>query len=424
MASGEQKTCIVVLGMHRSGTSLLSGLLGHIGFEHSDRLMPANFANPAGFWEPAEVVNLNNRLLVHKQRYWADPKPPSFDTTPSVSEELMAQEATQLIGNEIERKQSLVLKDPRLSRLLPFWRPVLKQLELNTAALISCRSPMETVASLQARDGLEVDHALALWVGHMIEAERGSRGMQRVLVTYGDLLDDPVRTLTQAVDAARLTPKIEPNAAAAQLSSFADQGARHHRASASDIPRETFFGGLTAQMFELLNRDRGLDDWASFDDLANKWNTHWAKTSPGNGPSELAQGQAAWHHQRAAVLRQNPATIHQAFSAAEEATRRSPLVNQHHVLFAQIALAVGAPKIAIDAAQTALDLGADTFAAHATLSHAAARLGENHRALEAARECLRLSPEAAGMKQLLGDLLRRIEEADPLRVKRTIGKES
>src|SRR4051794_27736950 len=66
---------VLVLGMHRSGTSAMAGALALCGFATGSDLMPAAADNPKGFWEHAGVVAIHERLLRALDRPWHDPRP-------------------------------------------------------------------------------------------------------------------------------------------------------------------------------------------------------------------------------------------------------------------------------------------------------------------------------------------------------------
>ena len=50
---------IIVLGMHRSGTSALTGVLNRVGVNLGDNLVAPEADNPAGYWENLDVNNAN-----------------------------------------------------------------------------------------------------------------------------------------------------------------------------------------------------------------------------------------------------------------------------------------------------------------------------------------------------------------------------
>ncbi len=111
----------VILGMHRSGTSLVANLLGAAGAHLGDRLMSPSPSNPKGYGEELFVVETNDALLHALGLWWADPRalPDGwFDSAPAIEARLSIGEfATQVLG----RHRLWAIKDPRLCRLAPLW---------------------------------------------------------------------------------------------------------------------------------------------------------------------------------------------------------------------------------------------------------------------------------------------------------------
>ena len=61
---------IVVLGMHRSGTSLVSGILSKMGVNMGKKLLKASVENPKGYFEDIEFFNLNKKILEEAGGSW------------------------------------------------------------------------------------------------------------------------------------------------------------------------------------------------------------------------------------------------------------------------------------------------------------------------------------------------------------------
>ena len=57
-----KQTCILILGMHRSGTSALSGTLSILDVYLGSKLIPALEQNAKGFFENTQLNTLNNNL--------------------------------------------------------------------------------------------------------------------------------------------------------------------------------------------------------------------------------------------------------------------------------------------------------------------------------------------------------------------------
>src|SRR6516225_10357393 len=71
----EGSTAVIVLGMHRSGTSALAGALHHLGVELGEHLMPASPDNQRGYWEHRDIVAVNHRLMAELGAAWDDIRP-------------------------------------------------------------------------------------------------------------------------------------------------------------------------------------------------------------------------------------------------------------------------------------------------------------------------------------------------------------
>ncbi|MEA5423981.1 hypothetical protein [Synechococcus sp. CCY9202] len=63
---------LMVLGMHRSGTSAVAGYLCRHGFLAPTDALPADLKNPTGYWEPQAIVSLHEQLLGDSQTSWDD----------------------------------------------------------------------------------------------------------------------------------------------------------------------------------------------------------------------------------------------------------------------------------------------------------------------------------------------------------------
>src|SRR5688572_33259510 len=77
---------ICTLGMHRSGTSLVSRTLNLLGVQlgSDERLLPPNEENPKGYWEQRSFVNLNDEMLERFGGRWVEHAafPPSWARDP------------------------------------------------------------------------------------------------------------------------------------------------------------------------------------------------------------------------------------------------------------------------------------------------------------------------------------------------------
>ena len=63
---------LLILGMHRSGTSVLAGTCGLLGADMGGEMMAAGQDNVMGFWEHDEIVRIHDQLLDRLGFAWDD----------------------------------------------------------------------------------------------------------------------------------------------------------------------------------------------------------------------------------------------------------------------------------------------------------------------------------------------------------------
>ena len=184
------RTAILVLGMHRSGTSALARLTNFMGAALPRHLMPANEANPRGYWESAPLVELHDQLLSALDSSWDDWRTPGARWKESDAAARFAGRLRLAIDEEYGNAPLVVLKDPRLCRTLPYWMSILEKSGIRSAPVLIVRNPLEVAESLRERDGMPFEKAMLLWLRHNLDAEFETRHLQRNIVTFDALLED------------------------------------------------------------------------------------------------------------------------------------------------------------------------------------------------------------------------------------------
>ena len=180
---------IIVLGMHRSGTSLTTRLINMMGayFGPETSVGEITNDNPKGFWERPEVFKLNEALLAAQGCAWHDVARWSYNPA-AIPANTMKNINKIILGMDAFRPW--VLKDPRLCLLLPVWR---SYLEVPIAVIVH-RDPVEIALSLQKRDGFPVKTGIALWEHYAKGIIAHSKDMPRIFVSHQELLQRPVET--------------------------------------------------------------------------------------------------------------------------------------------------------------------------------------------------------------------------------------
>ncbi|MEQ9465316.1 MAG: glycosyltransferase [Haliea sp.] len=174
-------TGVVVLGMHRSGTSMVARQLQAFGLDAGadDELLAAREDNPAGFWERRDVVELNDEILSAAGGAWF--MPPALDKLNSGGYD--ARVAAILAALP---RSGWLLKDPRMLLTWPVWRPHLE----GALRVFVYRGPCAVAVSLNRRNGFPLALGLGLWEHYNQLALELIAGLD-VVVNYEAFARDP-----------------------------------------------------------------------------------------------------------------------------------------------------------------------------------------------------------------------------------------
>jgi hypothetical protein len=161
-------------------------------------LVPANEANPGGYWESSSLAVLNDGILdTWDSTWWTPPA--------EVSSEMIARlrewepEASSSFERSFGAGPGWVWKDPRLTVLLGFWTLLLGAQPM----LVLVRRPQGVTASIAARDRIPYDRALGIWGRHTRNLIRSIEGPTILLLEYADLLREPDAWLGALFDFCR-----------------------------------------------------------------------------------------------------------------------------------------------------------------------------------------------------------------------------
>jgi hypothetical protein len=268
---------VVVLGMHRSGTSSVAGALVRLGAAPPKHLIAPNADNERGYCESPVLVDLNNAILAAGGSSWTDWR--KFDPDaiePSTADALRAR-AIAALETEFGAVGLGVLKDPRMCRLMPFWTGVFEEARWSPRALLPIRSPLEVALSISRRNGLSPAIGCLLWLRHVLDAEAETRGMARAFLDWGELLADTRNALAQTNEQLGVTWPYWGEDALADIEQFISAELRHQKADENDLGAHPAVTDLVRQTYAaMLDLVRDPDDRAmlrTLDDLRASFDT-------------------------------------------------------------------------------------------------------------------------------------------------------
>ncbi len=218
---------IFVLGMHRSGTSLLTRVLNLLGCALPGNLLGAHESNPTGHWESLDAIEINDTLLAALGRRWDDVRELPVDWLDRPETELARQRIRVLLEREFSARPLWVLKEPRLCRLAPIWLEAAVALGMETRVIVPVRHPGEVGYSLARRNGMDSGRSHLMWFQHLVEAERGSRGAQRSLLHFHALVADWKSETARIGEELGIEWPIGQSEAEVKVDRFLDPDLRH-----------------------------------------------------------------------------------------------------------------------------------------------------------------------------------------------------
>ncbi len=246
---------IVVLGMHRSGTSVLTRGLQALGVYLGDDFLGTKPDNPTGYWENRVIVDLNERVLNLLGLKWESVSLIQRAQLESSNLEPLREEATNYLRTHFAQHPLWGFKDPRTIRLLPFWRSVFKQLGVDDSYVLAIRNPLSVAASLLRRQNMSPETSHLLSLVYLVPFLDEIVGRRFAVTDYDLLLVDPRGQLGRVKSRLRIQPPAtDPSEIEYFATHFLDIGLRHGFVGRRDFDAVPGVSPLIRQAYFLLHQ--------------------------------------------------------------------------------------------------------------------------------------------------------------------------
>lgn len=141
----------VVVGMHRSGTSLVSSMLHAAGVQMCHYgCKPEDKTQPYGYWEDVLFTHINRLILKDAGGSWVDipDEEKLMDAAKAQTDSVLG-----LIREVVTENTSWGFKDPRTSVLLPAWMRFFEKAGVTSRFIWVYRNQQDVINSLTSRNG-------------------------------------------------------------------------------------------------------------------------------------------------------------------------------------------------------------------------------------------------------------------------------
>ena len=226
------KHALVIIGMHRSGTSATTGALQCVGVQLGRKLYSGHSnINPKGYFEHSDIADANEDALLSIGSSWDDILPKEDGWWKRQELQPFAAKMKHYIRRDFSQSPLWAVKDPRISRMLPWWMDIFKDEDISPHFIFVVRSPDEVYRSLERRDGFSREKSFMLWLLHYLEAEKESRGHPRAFVLFENFLEDPKGELLKIERQLGVSFPVPVPDAKECLDSFLSKDLRNHKGS-------------------------------------------------------------------------------------------------------------------------------------------------------------------------------------------------
>ena len=260
--SAQGREIVIVLGMHRSGTSLLANILHLLGVDMIDQPTRASAKNETGFWERPDVVAIHDEILATLGVPVNSPAhavPFASGWWRSVEIRPLKEKLRGLLAEHLRHvRRPWGFKDPRTCRLLPLWGEILEELDVSPRFVWALRHPAESSRSMTEKNPahrpIPVAQSEVMWLAYNYDILRYAGRHWPLVVPYEAWFDDPLTLAKDIAHELDLVWQGSDHELESALSELINPELRHHKAGSGKL-RSTL--GLSEDIYRTILSLRG-----------------------------------------------------------------------------------------------------------------------------------------------------------------------
>ena len=246
-----RQRAILVLGMHRSGTSATAGAIAQLGASLPANLLPPTRDNPKGYWESRDLMNLHDQVFESVGLEWLDSLSFPDLWNDSSSADTYLKKLRHTLNKAFPKDALIVVKDPRICKITPFWLKALAMEDIEPLVVIPMRNPLEVAQSLNQRDGIPIAVGCLLWLQHLVDAEAATRKITRSFLLFDELIENRQLTLEKvARDLSISWPRADDPHIWQLVDQLIQPNLKRQSASQADLQSDPKLASLFSKTYE------------------------------------------------------------------------------------------------------------------------------------------------------------------------------
>jgi hypothetical protein len=246
---------LLVLGPHRSGTSLTARLLECLGAKNSRNCLPPEPDNPTGFFEDADIYRFSQTILMPRlHRHWSHITPVDWSRLSKADRSRLGLQALEILRRNYPPGRPLsVLKQPRINDTLPFWLSLLEHAGFEVRVVCVVRDPVSVARSLAERNGFPVAHTGMLYLSNWLSVLPHLQEHSVAFLQFDEIFASPAKALRSVAQKLSLSLPADFDERIHEFTAqHLNQSLRHNSLPQDDVALEPDLPPLVVELYRTL----------------------------------------------------------------------------------------------------------------------------------------------------------------------------